>query len=271
MQRNFNNLVSVGIPFYHKTKVDEFNTAVKSILNQTLKPDVIYLVQDGPVGGVMTDFLDQLSLSEPSIQLIRIEKKGTAASLNASINRCSTKYYARMDADDISFPNRLYKQIQYLEENPKVDIIGSWAIEFEDEAKIDNGFIKKLPSDYNKLKELFHYRNPLIHPTVVFRKSVFDQIGFYNETYFTDQDLELWSRVLKRKILITNLQEPLLYFRTKNVIKRRSSIPAVIRQIKARYSYNTWSVKLNILKILMIMSRLTPQFMQQYLYNNFRK
>ena len=267
----YSKLVTVGIPFYSNTDIPNFLTAVTSIINQSVKPKVIHLIQDGPVGKEMANCIKQMRVSEPYITLIKLNKVGTAGALNSSIKRCSTKYYARMDAEDISFNNRLEKQIKYLEENSEIDIIGSWAIEFEDERDKEKGFLKKLPVEYHELKEFFHYRNPLIHPTIVFRKSVFKHIGYYNEKYLSDQDLELWGRVFRNKVNITNLPEPLLYFRTNNMIRRRSSIPAIVRQVKARYSYNTWSVKLNILKIFMLLSRLTPYIIQKFLYKYLRK
>ena len=129
---------------------------------------------------------------------------------------------------------------------------------------------KILPYEYHELEKLFHYRNPLIHATVVFRKLVFEKIGYYNEKYLSDQDLELWSRVFRNNIKITNLSEPLLYSRTKNVIIRRSTFPAILRQVQARYSYNTLSIRLNILKIFILLSRLTPHGFQRFLYKHFR-
>ena len=112
--------------------------------------------------------------------------------------------------------------------------------------------------------------NPLVHPTVVFRVSVFDKIGLYDEKFYTDQDLELWSRALKNKVGISNIQKPLLYFRIEGRQKRRSKFSAIKRQIIARYSYNTLSMKLNILKIASILFRLLPEKIRLWGYKNIR-
>jgi len=262
--------ITVGIPFYAETNVKQLKSAVDSVLNQTRTPEVVHLIQDGYVpeglSQVVRDYLSNCSNCEH----IELEKVGLSAALNFSIQQANTTYYGRMDADDICFPERFERQIKFLEENPEIDILGAWSIEFKKEADIKKGFLKKLPTEYQELEKLFHYRNPLIHPTVVFRRTVFKKIGYYNENFLSDQDLELWSRVFRNNIKITNLSEPLLYFCTQNVIKRRSSLPSVLRQVKARYSYNTWSTKLNILKILMLLSRLTPHYFQKFLYKHFR-
>ena len=122
------------------------------------------------------------------IKILYFDKINRNVLINFSIQQTNTTYYGRMDADDICFPDRFEKQINFLVENPEIDILGSWAIEFEKEADIKKGFLKKLPSEYHKLEKLFHYRNPLIHPTVVFRRTVFNKMSYYNETFFSDQD-----------------------------------------------------------------------------------
>ena len=140
-----------------------------------------------------------------NIILIELNKVGLPTALNTSIKKTKTKYYARMDADDISHPKRLETQIDYLEKNTEIEILGTWAIEFNNEEELLNGFVKKLPSDMKSIKKIFHYRNPLIHPSVVFKMTVFKKIGFYNPNYKTDQDLELWARALKLNIKLTNI------------------------------------------------------------------
>ena len=264
------NSVTIGIPFYSKSNVVHLRSAVESVLNQTQPPEVVHLIQDGYVPKGLARVVRDYQSNCSNCQHIELEKVGLSAALNFSIQQANTTYYGRMDADDICFPERFEKQIKFLDKNPEIDILGTWSIEFEKEANIKKGFLKKLPTEYQEMRKLFHYRNPLIHSTVVFRRTVFEKIGYYNETFLSDQDLELWSRVFRNNIKITNLSEPLLYFRTKNVIKRRSSLPAILRQVKARYSYNTWSIKLNILKMFMLLSRLSPHPIQKLLYKYFR-
>ena len=265
------NLVTVGIPFYCKTNPEYFIESVDSIIKQTLQPSKIHLIQDGLVSDELMQIIDSYSQNfQDLIEIISLDKKGLPYALNKSILKCDTKYYARMDSDDIAFETRLEEQILYLEDNVDIDIVGSWAKEFDGKFDETYNFINKRPSNQFEIEKYFHYMNPLVHPTVVFRVSVFDKIGLYDEKFYTDQDLELWSRALKNKVGISNIQKPLLYFRIEGRQKRRSKFSAIKRQIIARYSYNTLSMKLNILKIASILFRLLPEKIRLWGYKNIR-
>ena len=265
------NLLTLGIPFYKNSNPTHLSEAILSILNQSLLPEKIHLIQDGDVCSELDSIVNKYKQDFPDlIKIIALPKKGLPYALNQSIIDCDTKYYARMDSDDISFKDRIKKQVDFLEENNDIDILGAWAIEFENDYETEKGFINKRPNDKTKIQEYFHYMNPLIHSTVVFRKNIFDKIGFYNENFITDQDLELWSRALKSDLQIYNIQEPLIYFRVKGRLQRRSQMMAIKRQIIARYSYNTFSFKLNLLKVSAIIFRLLPRYFKEWGYKNLR-
>ncbi len=261
--------ITVGIPFYSETNQLQLEAAINSIISQTIEPELIHLIQDGPVNKSLKKLVENYDKKHPNIKVLELPKKGLPYALNQSIELANTKYYARMDSDDISFDDRLEKQIKFLEENPNIDILGTWAIEFKDNI-VKKGFINKKPDSEKKIFEYFHYMNPLIHPSVVFRMSVFEKIGLYNENFYTAQDLELWSRALKNKIKISNIQEPLLYYRVDGRNKRRSNFSAILRQIKARYALKTFSIKLNILKLSSIILRLLPGRIKDWAYKNLR-
>ena len=111
------------------------------------------------------------------IKHIKLEKSNLATILNHSIKLTKTKYYARMDSDDISMPNRFKSQYDFLENNSDVYMVGGWAVEFKENINFSNLFIKKVPDNYPQIVEFYHYRNPLIHPTVMFRMDLFNIIG----------------------------------------------------------------------------------------------
>ena len=265
------NLVTLGIPFYNKTNPQYFIKSIESIIEQTLQPSKIHLIQDGPISNELKEIAGNYKKQYPNLfKIIILNKKGLPHALNKSISEASTKYYARMDSDDIAFKTRLEEQVLYLENNADIDILGSWAKEFDKDIDEKKNFINERPSSQSRIEEYFHYMNPLVHPTVIFRVSVFDKIGFYNEKFYTDQDLELWGRALKNRVNISNIQKPLLYFRIEGRQKRRSKLSAIKRQIIARYSYNTLSIKLNTLKIAAILFRLLPERIRIWGYDNIR-
>ena len=269
-------MVTVGIPFYCKTNESQLIESIDSILNQSLLPSEIHLIQDGDIPSNLKKIITHYKIKYPSlIKHLRPQKKGLPNTLNFSLQNCSSKYYARMDSDDISFSERLCKQVDFMEKNNDVDILGSWSIEFETSIHEKNTFINRKPNKSKLISDFFHYKNPLIHPSVVFRMDVFSKIGYYDSSYYDGhngciEDLEFWGRALRKNIIINNLQEPLIYFRTKGIQLRRSKITSIKRQIRARYSYNTFSIKLNILKISSIIFRLLPRFVRIWAYKKLR-
>lgn len=270
IETNIKKLLTVGIPFYDGSNIKNLQDSIDSIIKQTLPPDCIHLIQDGPINHKMKNLIDEYEKRYSNIKSLKLPKKGLPYALNQSIMQTETKYYARMDCDDISLPNRLEKQVEYLDKNLDIDMLGGWSIEFSQDIQKEKGFINKRPSTYKKVKEYFHYRSSFIHPTLVLRMTVFDKIGYYDENFLTAQDLEFCARALKKNIKISNLQEPLLYYRIKGVQFRRSDLKAIKRQIIAKYSYNTLSIKLNVLKIASIIFRFFPQKIRIWAYNNLR-
>ena len=134
--------VTIGIPFFSKSNVKHMKSAVDSVFNQTRVPEVVHLIQDGMVPEDLSQVIRDYLTNYSNCEHIELEKVGLPAALNFSIQHTNTKYYGRMDADDICFPERFEKQIKFLDKNPEIDILGTWSIEFEKEANIKKGFLK---------------------------------------------------------------------------------------------------------------------------------
>ena len=262
--------VTVGIPFYKNSNVAHLRAAINSVLSQKLPPQEIHLIQDGPVTKALEDLVQEYTAKYSYIKhLINVENMGLAQAINISILNSTTQYYARMDSDDIAHADRFSKQVNFLENNFNIDILGTWAFVFEDELPSNNCSIRIMPVGAKEIHDLFHYQNPLIHPSVMFRRNVFAKIGLYDINFPSECDLELWARALKLGIEISNLSEPLLYYRNTGVIARRSA--ALGQQIKARYRYNTLSPKLNLLKVMSLVFRILPHNLQVWGYKQFKK
>ncbi len=263
--------VTVGIPFHAGIKAEYFRQAVESILSQTLPPQQLHLIQDGPVPEDLAGPARSYAAAHRFIRYLVIPvNSGLPYALNLSILSSDTRYYARMDADDISHPWRLQKQVAYLEGHPEIDILGTWALEFRQNPVAEEGVLKKMPLGREKIESLFHYRDPFVHPSVMFRRSVFERIGLYDPRFRTNQDTELWARALRLKVGVANLPEVLLYFRAEGVVKKRANPASLYRLAKARYRYNTWSLKYNVLKITSLLFRLLPSRLQEWGYRNLR-
>jgi glycosyltransferase involved in cell wall biosynthesis len=258
------NLLCVGIPYYKKTDSTSLQKAIESVIKQSLRPSEIHLIQDGEVSPGIEEVINKY-LQLDNVKHIKIEKNsGLSYAVNLSILNTNCIYYARMDSDDVSHPDRFKKQVEFLEKNLDISILGTWALDMDDHSCI------KVPIESKEIKDYFHFRNPFIHPTVMFRRDVFAQIGLYNIKYSNAQDTELWARVLKQNVGVANIPEALLYLNTKDIIVKRSRFKNVINQAKARYCYNTYSIKLNILKAASIIFRFLPYRIRKWGYKNIK-
>lgn len=263
--------ITVGIPFYSGTTKDELVAAVESIIKQSLKPTVVQLIQDGPVREEVALVVDKYLAADSCFVLIKNEEQcGLAHVLNLSILEADTEYYARMDSDDISHLQRLEKQFFFMVNNPQVEMVGTWLLEYEDSIDHPENRIRQVPVEQDKIYRLFHYRNPLNHPTIMFRRSLFARIGLYNSTFKRAQDTELYARAFKYKVRVANIPEVLYYMQVSSMLKRRVSLAQFRYQLIGRYKYNTWSPYLNLLKIISLLFRLLPEQIQQIGYNKYR-
>ena len=226
---------AVIIPVYKNDDLTIFNKSVNSILSQTYDNYKLFIAVDGPLNSNMYDFLSKIKISN-DIEILKYDKnKGLAAVLNNAIRLCKEKkyeYIVRMDADDISLPQRLEKQIEYLKKNTDVDVLGAQAYIIDSN---DNVYGKKNASqliNYRVLKR----KCDIIHPTVVFRSSFFDVVGYYDENAVLSEDYDLWFRADGKAIKIVSLKDRLLYFRFDiNNIKRRKKAQKEIIKVKVKY------------------------------------
>tara|TARA_B100000315_G_C14583645_1_gene591808 strand:+ start:1615 stop:2646 length:1032 start_codon:yes stop_codon:yes gene_type:complete len=182
--------------------------AIDSILNQTFTDYEFIIVNDGCTDSsrdIITTYSDR------RICLIDNERNiGLTKSLNKGLKKANGEYIARIDADDISLPQRLEKQVTFMRKNPKVSVCGGWVIYFG--TKKEN--IIKLPSEANEIKASLFYKNELYHTTVIFRRELQNKEKvFYNEDYLRAQDYELWSR-LSHSSKLRNINEVLAKYRT---------------------------------------------------------
>lgn len=242
MQRNFSVLMSV----YYKEKVSNLREALNSIYEmQTLKPNEIILVEDGELTEELyKEIEEQKRRLKNILKIVKLfENKGLGKALNVGLLECSNEIVARMDTDDIAFPERFEKQLKFLEENPKVDICGTFMLEFID--NIENiVFLKTAP--INNIDSYIKHRSPLNHPTVIFKKSKVLEAGNYLEMPLYE-DYYLWFRMKAKKAVFANLPEPLLYFRVNDeTYKRRGGW---------KYITSEWKVQVEAKKLGVITTK----------------
>jgi glycosyltransferase involved in cell wall biosynthesis len=263
---------SVLLPVYIKDNPLFFKDSIGSLFNQTLLPNEIVIVKDGPINEEIETIIENYKkLNTIPIIEYQFEKNvGTGIAFAKGVELCNYEYIARMDADDICRKDRFEKQICFLYKNPHIDIVSSNIIEFSEDINLEKS-IKKVPEFHNDIVKFAKRRSPFNHPSVVFKKSVVIDAGNYQKSGCYE-DYDLWIRLIIKGAKCYNIQSPLLYFRTSEAMyKRRGGVKNAIQEIKALYRfydkykfYNSIDFFINL--IIRISVRLLPNFLRRLIY-----
>lgn len=220
--------ISVLMSVYRSEMSEYLDKALQSVwTDQTLKPQEIVLIEDGPLTKGLYEVIDMWKelLGEKLIVLKNEKNIGLTKSLNKGLDVAHGELIARMDSDDISEPNRFEIQVKYLEEHPGIDIVGGSLKEFNDENNCLR--IRHYPLTHKEVLKYIPKACPLAHPTVMMRKRIFDEGLRYNEKYRMSQDIALWYDAIMAGYKIANVPEVTINFRSQgDVFKRRSRAKA---------------------------------------------
>lgn len=204
---------SVLMSVYHKEKPEYLKQAIESIQTQTISTNDFVLVCDGPLNeqldGVIATKQQEVG---DTLNVVRLAKNGGLGNaLNEGIKYCKNELVARMDSDDIAYPNRCEKQIAVFNTHSEVSICSGIVEEFTtDPNTVDT---KRVPPETNaEIIEFAKKRNPFNHPCVMYKKSAVEAVGSYQDFYLLE-DYYLWLRMLMTGYQGYNIQEPLLHMR----------------------------------------------------------
>lgn len=205
--------LAVIMSIYKNDQLKYIKLAIESILNQTYEDFDFYIQYDGPIRADIANYMN--NLNDPRVIISkREENKGLAFSLNELLSivmPLGYEYIARMDADDISELNRFEKQLLFYDKHPDVECLGTWAIEITQTG--EEYFKKQMPLSHDECKALFHKRDCMIHPTVMFRRSFIEKAGFYALDTFYGEDTMMWAQGFAAGCIFANVPEYLLSFR----------------------------------------------------------
>ena len=202
-------LISVLMPVYNGKRY--VHAAVDSVLAQTFTDFEFIIVDDGSTDG--TDrILQDYAKKDSRIRIISSPNKGVSVALNEGLAVARGSLIARMDADDISFPERFAKQVKFLNENPDHVLVGSRCILID-----PDGYPicekRDIVLNHDQIDEqLLKMSWPLVHPAVMIRAESLKKIGGYDPRYRTNQDHDLFLRLAEVGKL-ANLPEILLEYR----------------------------------------------------------
>jgi len=200
-------LVSVVMSVYNGERY--LREAIESILTQTFADFEFIIIDDGSTDA-SRDII--LSYGDSRIRLVDNERNlGLTRSLNRGLQLARGEYVARQDADDVSMPERLARQVAFLDTNPHIVLLGTWAQEIDAEGRAL--VTREPPCECAAIRWMLLFDNPYIHTSVILRRAtVLKEVGFYNEKYAYAQDYDLWSRIA-RVFPVANLPEQLVKFR----------------------------------------------------------
>lgn len=228
-------MFSVLLSIYAKECPMYFKASLDSIFHQTLFPDEVILVEDGPLTSELEQIVYDYSTRYPALKIVPLPtNQGLGKALNEGLKHCSYDLVARMDTDDIAMPDRFRRQIQIFEEHPEIDVCGAWVDEFEGN-KRNILSTRKLPEYHEEIAAYAKRRNPINHPVVMFRKSAVIAAGGYQHCPLFE-DYYLWLRMLRHGDKFYNIQESLLFFRmSPDMFKRRGGWKYAVNELRFLY------------------------------------
>lgn len=213
-------LISVIMSVYSEP-VEWMRQAIDSILNQTFTDFEFIIVNDNPQRLENVTLLDSYASEDKRIRVIHNEKNlGLPTSLNRALDIVMGKYVARMDADDISLPDRFQYQYDFLETHLEYGICGTYARFIDEHSKV--GQKVRLGHTNDELKARLLFYSPFMHPSIMARSSLICRLK-YDESFRVAQDVELWLR-MSRETKFYNIPQYLIFYRvhSKNSKKRES-------------------------------------------------
>ena len=266
-------LVSVIMSVYDAVKSKHLEAALNSLANQSYSNIEIILVLDGVKRKDLLEIVKNYQRTFGKMKvLIQKENKGLAKAMNLALRHINGEFIARMDADDISHPDRIKKQVNFLLQNPEIDLVGTWAIEINENG--EKVFEKKMPLSHEECYKFFMKRDPVVHASVMFRQSFFEKAGFYPENTYLAEDTMLWANAFAAGCKFANIPEYLYYPRIdQDFYRRRGGVKAAWGIFECRIRVNKklkYPFIAYIYACLYGIIRLAPPFLLKWLYKKFR-
>ena len=213
---------SVLMSLYFKEKPENLRECLESMLSQTVFPNEIVIVKDGPLTDELEAVLSEYVERNPDLYtFVPLEtNRGLGLALAEGMHHCKYELVARMDTDDIARSDRFEKQLAEFEKDAELDICGSHIVEFED--SIDTIVAqRKVPLTDEEIKKYQKKRDGLNHVTVMFKKSTVLRAGNYQSCLLMEDTL-LWANMFNAGAKAMNIDDSLVYVRIgKDMFERR--------------------------------------------------
>jgi glycosyltransferase involved in cell wall biosynthesis len=229
--RDRSPVVSVVMSVYNGERF--LREAVESVLAQTLPNFELLVVDDGSTDS-SPEILSSYQARDPRIVVHRQSNQGRAAALNRGFAVAQAPLVARLDADDIAFPERLARQARFLEEHETVAVVGGAVTFIDDRGRAFGAW--QYPLTDREIRKAFAHTTPLVHPAVMLRKEVFDVVGGYRTLFKEAEDIDLWLRIAEQHELANVPEEAICYRIHGGQATRRALEQQSLEAIAARAS-----------------------------------
>lgn len=203
--------------------------AMQSILAQTFEDWEFLIIDDASTDG-SGDLIQRYAERDARVVYQRNPtNRGLGAVLCAGVEMAKGEFVARMDADDISVPERLARQLAFFDEHPDIDIVGSCAVDVTEEGVPVRE--RRVPQRHDRIVQLI-WSCPIIHPTVMFRRESILRVGSYAPGLRRRQDYDLWFRCARGGLKFANIQQPLVHYLYSEQTLRRNNLRSAWQQVK---------------------------------------
>lgn len=204
---------------YKKNTEEELNRCLISIENQNHTPSEIILIIDGPISELLFNCIQKWSETLPIKSYTLADNMGLAFALNYGMRHCFNDWVFRIDVDDVCAPGRFQNQINFVESNPQVDILGGNILCFSEYPHLFRG--RKVPITSRKIYRFIKFRNPVNHSSVFFNRHKILEIGGYPNARL-GQDYLLWINSICNGLRIENMKDVLVHMQVdSNAHQRR--------------------------------------------------
>lgn len=269
----FGSGYSVLLSVYHKDKPEYLRDAIDSMLSQTMRPNEIVIVYDGPVPASIKDAVHTAeSESDIPFVVIQLEKNlGLGGALSIGLKECRSPYIARMDADDISRRDRC--ELEYtLMVQDGLDLIGGWIEEFID-GPGDIGMTRETPTSMEEVNRYLKLRNPFNHVSVMLNKDSVISVGNYQPFLYVE-DYWLWVRMISAGMKCVNIPRVLVDVRVGNGMYARRGgrrfIASQVKLLKEMYKLDLLGIVDFCIGVLVrVAGSLVPVGVRTYIYQRF--
>ena len=265
---------SVLMSVYYREDPVFFSQAIQSMMDQTVVTNDFVLVCDGPLTEELDSVIDYFDKQYPGIfNIIRLgENVGIGAAVNAGLHQCKNDLVAKMDADDVSVPDRCEKQLRLFENNPMLTVAGGYIEEF-DRALDAPVSIREVPTDNEGIRKFARRRQPFNNVTVMYRRNAVLNVGGYR-SLGRCEDYDLYVRLLNAGYYAENLAEVLVKARAgQKGLSRRASFATLKGVIQSRRN----ALKMGFISfgdfLICCVGELVivicPGFVRKFIYNTF--